>query len=239
MQWRGTYKPSQLNSGGVSRVRAETFPPLAQFRGWATAWYDGDPKAEGTRIYDKPKAEGGAQIGIMRDGKAIRGFFTKSGKVEFESVGLAKKTDANGKAVDTLPVYTPRDWQPSRDFPLYLINWKEASHTHTRTQNNTLLLEIKPTNPLIIHPDTAKRLGVDDGSAVWVESTRGKVKATVKVSPRMHPEVVGLQHGFGHRALGRNAKGRGTADAQLRPVKADPLSGMALHKETCVRVIPA
>src|ERR1019366_7644710 len=95
----------------------------------ATAWYSGDPKAEGTLIYDKPKDDGGAQIGIVLGGKPIRGFFTNSGKVEFESVGLAKKKDANGKKVDSLPVYIPRDWQPSKDFPLYLINWKEASHT--------------------------------------------------------------------------------------------------------------
>jgi hypothetical protein len=55
----------------------------------------------------------------------------------------------------------------------------------------------------------------------------------------MHPEVVGLQHGFGHSALGRLAKGRGTRDGILRPTKADPLSGMSLHKEACVRVRPA
>jgi hypothetical protein len=55
----------------------------------------------------------------------------------------------------------------------------------------------------------------------------------------MHPEVVGLQHGWGHTALGKNAKGRGTPDSQLRPTKADPLSGMALHKEACVKVYKA
>ena len=60
-----------------------------------------------------------------------------------------------------------------------------------------------------------------------------------KTTKRMHPEVVGLQHGFGHTALGRNAKGRGTSDAPLRPTKADPLSGMALHKEACVKVYKA
>src|ERR1035437_5859076 len=35
----------------------------------ATAWYSGDPKAEGTLIYDKPKDDGGAQIGIVLGGK--------------------------------------------------------------------------------------------------------------------------------------------------------------------------
>ena len=204
-----------------------------------TAYFAGEAAAEGTTIYDKPPDKGGKRIGTVIGGKAVRGFATRSGKVEFASEWLGKLKDAEGRAVDPLPVYTPRDWQPSPEYPLYLINWKEASHTHTRTQNNAWLLDIKPTNPLIVHPDTAARLAVADGDEVWVESPYGKVKARVKVSRRIHPEVVGLQHGFGHTALGRMARGRGTSDALLRPTKADPLSGQGLHKETCVRVSKA
>ena len=202
----------------------------------ATAVFDGEPTKNGTLIYDKPKDKGGKQIGTVLDGKPTRGFFTKSGKAEFLSKSLASKPDFTGAKVDALPVYEPRDWLPDRAYPLYLINWKEASHTHTRTQNNPLLLEIKPDNPLVIHPDTARRLGIDDGDDVTVKSKYGTITARAKVSRRIHPEVVGLQHGFGHRALGHLAKGRGTADSVLRPTKADPVSGMALHKEACVRV---
>jgi thiosulfate reductase/polysulfide reductase chain A len=205
----------------------------------ATAWFDGDRKADGTPVYDKPKDDGGKRIGTVLGGRAVRGFFTPSGKVEFAAPALADKPDASGRPVDPLPVYQPRDWQPSGDYPLYLVNWKEASHTHTRTQNNPWLLEIKPDNPLVIHPDTAARLGIADGEQVVVESPHGSVHARVKTTRRMHPEVVGLQHGFGHSALGRLAKGRGTRDGVLRPTKADPLSGMSLHKEACVRVRPA
>ena len=202
----------------------------------ATCWFAGDPGTEGTAIFDKPKDQGGKRIGTVIGGKPVRGFFTRSGKVELSSKWLAAKQDALGRPIDALPVFTPRDWQPTPEFPLYLINWKEASHTHTRTQNNAWLLDIKPENPLIIHPDTAASLGISSGDEVWVESKFGRVRAKVKATKRMHPEVVGLQHGFGHTALGRNAKGRGTSDAPLRPTKADPLSGMALHKEACVKV---
>ncbi|WP_208028464.1 molybdopterin-containing oxidoreductase family protein [Rhabdothermincola sediminis] len=204
----------------------------------ATAYFDGDPTAEGTAIWDKPKDEGGTLIGHIIGGQPRRGFFTESGKVEFVSTSLAGKKDAAGNEVDPLPVYTPRDWQPDRQYPLYLINWKEASHTHSRTQNNAILLELKADNPLVVHPDTAERFGVRDGEQAWVTSPYGRVQARVQVSRRIHPEVVGLQHGFGHRALGRLARGRGTADGVLRPVKADPLSGMALHKEACVTISP-
>jgi thiosulfate reductase/polysulfide reductase chain A len=202
----------------------------------ATAWFDGDPAAEGTKIFDKPKDQGGKRIGTVLSGKAVRGFFTPSGKVEFVSPSLAAKPDARGGPVSALPEYAPRDWQPDREYPLFLINWKEANHTHTRTQNNPWLLEIKPDNPLVIHPTTARRYGIDDDDHVVIESPHGRVTGRARLSERMHPEVVGLQHGFGHTALGRNAKGRGTADGRLRPTKADALSGMSLHKECCVRI---
>jgi thiosulfate reductase/polysulfide reductase chain A len=204
-----------------------------------TAWYEGDPGKDGTLVYDKAKDQGGKVIGVVVVGKAVKGFNTPSRKVEFVTKSLASRQDFTGKPVNPLPVYEPRDWQPTPEYPLYLINWKEASHTHTRTQNNALLLELKPFNPLIIHPDTAARFGVGDGDEVWVESMYGRVKARAKLSRRMHPDVVGLQHGFGHSALGKQAKGRGTTDSPLRPTKSDPLSGMALHKEACVRVTTA
>lgn len=205
----------------------------------ATYWFDGDPKAEGTGIYDKPKDQGGKRVGIVVGDKPVAGFATPSSKIEFVSKTLAGKKDAQGQAINALPVYEPREWQPNAEYPLYHVNWKEASHTHTRTQNNAWLLDIKPDNPLIVHPDTAARYGVADDDEVWVESKYGKVRAKAKTTKRMHPEVVGLQHGFGHTALGSKAKGRGTSDSPLRPTKADPISGQALHKEACVKVYKA
>jgi thiosulfate reductase/polysulfide reductase chain A len=204
-----------------------------------TAVYDGNPKAEGTAIYDKPKDQKGTRIGVMIGGKPVKAFGTKSGKVEFVSKWLAEKPDAEGKPVNPLPVYEPRAWQPTAEYPLYLINWKEANHTHSRTQNNPWLLDIKPDNPMIMNPATAEKHGVRDGELVWVESRHGKVRATVRTTTRIHPEVVGLQHGFGHTALGRLARGRGTGDSPLRPTKSDPLSGQASHKEACVRITRA
>jgi thiosulfate reductase/polysulfide reductase chain A len=209
----------------------------------ASAWYDGAPgpdgrHRDGTLVYDKEKTKGGTVIGIVVGGAVRTGFSTPSRRVEFSSARLGAMKDARGRTIDPLPVYTPRDWQPDKDYPLYLINWKEASHTHSRTQNNPWLLELKPFAPLVIHPDTAARLRIRDGGEVWVESAYGKVRAKVHVTKRIHPEVVGLQHGFGHTALGKLAKGQGTSDAVLRPTLSDPLSGMALHKEACVRVRP-
>ncbi len=200
-----------------------------------------DSIVEGNIVYSK-KEDGTKDkpIGFVKeDGTAMKGFATPSRKIEFYNDGFAKKKDANGNPVNPLPVYEPRDWQPDAEYPLYMINWKEASHTHTRTQNNAILMELKPYNPLMVNKHTAEKFGVSSGDIVWIESKYGKVKGVVKLTEGIHPEVVGLQHGFGHWAQGEIAKGAGTSDAGLRPCKADPLSGQAIHKQCCVKVYKA
>lgn len=194
----------------------------------------GDLEVE--HIYDKPKEQGGKRIGTIVGGRPVRGFMTPTGKVEFVLTLLAGKKDARGQPCPDLPIYVPRDWQPDERYPLYLINWKESTHTHTRTQNNRWLVELTPENPLQINRKTALKMGIREGDIVWVESKFGKVRARAHLTEEIHPEVVGLQHGFGHWAMGRVSKGRGTSDAPLRPTQADPVAGQALHKECCVRV---
>jgi thiosulfate reductase/polysulfide reductase chain A len=181
----------------------------------------------------------GRAVGLWRRGKFVKGWNTPSRLIEFVSAQVAKKQDRQGQPIEALPVFVPRAWRPSSDYPLYLINWKEASHTHSRTQNNPWLMELSGWNPLAINPRTARQLGLKDGDEVWVESPYGKARALVRLTEGIHPEVVGWQHGFGHWALGRVARGKGTADGQFNRTVSDPISGMALHKEVCVRIYKA
>lgn len=181
----------------------------------------------------------GTVIGVMVGGKAYSGFNTPTRKVELYNPGLAKKKDAGGNPLPILPEYRRRDWQPDEKYPFYLVNWKEVSHTHSRTFNNPLLMELQGWNPLYINALTARRLGIDTGDEVWVESSYGKAKAKAQVTQGMHPDVVGWQHGFGHWGFGEVARGKGTADGQFNATKSDPVAGMALHKEVCVKVYKA
>ena len=180
------------------------------------------------------------QIGMLRaDGTAVRGFFTPSGTLELYSRKHETKKDAEGRLLSPLPVYEPREWQPTSEYPLFLINWKEASQTHSRTQNNAFLAELKVTDGLRINTKTAATLGIRAGDWVWVESPHGKVKMQAELTEGIHPEVVGTQHGWGHWALGRIAKGRGAHTGFLAQTKACPISGQSLNKEICVRLSKA
>lgn len=193
---------------------------------------------DGLAIYDKPKDKGGKRIGTIINGKKVRGFYTPSGKVELFAKSLGEKKDANGNLIDALPFYKPPDWQLNAKFPLYLINWKEACHIHTWAQYNAWLLKIKGYNPIVINPESASNNNIEE-DGIWLESPYSKVKGKAKVTKRIHPEVIGAQHGLGHTALGKNAKGRGTNTGVLNVIKSDPISGQALHKEICVKVYKA
>ncbi len=111
--------------------------------------------------------------------------------------------------------------------------------TFTREQYNRWLLELKLENSQQVNRSTAALLGISEGQVVWVGSKYGKTKATAHVTEEVHPQGVGLQHGFGHWAMGKGAKGRGTSDSILRPTHADPIAGEAIHKLCCVRIYNA
>ncbi|MFB3853940.1 MAG: molybdopterin-dependent oxidoreductase [Vicinamibacterales bacterium] len=158
------------------------------------------------------------------------GFATPSKKFEFYS------QDMKDKGLDPLPDFVPTEDRPSAAYPLYIINWKEALHTHSRTMNNRWLMQFHGENELWININRAQTLGIGDGDIVTVENQYGKAQARAKVTRRIHPDVVGMVHGFGHWAGGPFAEGKGTNDGQFVPGKAERLSGMAALKDGAVRV---
>ena len=145
------------------------------------------------------------------------------------------------RSFDALPVYTdPEDAPPNTPgYPLYLVNWKQSEHTHSRTFNNEWLMEMKGTNPCYINKTVADGMGIKDGDAIIVESPTGSVQATAFPTEGIQPNTVGMMHGFGHWALGEIAKGKGTAGGKLAPGKAEAISGQACHKEVAVKISKA
>jgi thiosulfate reductase / polysulfide reductase chain A len=195
--------------------------------------YEIDPNEK-----DEKKAK--KAIGIMIDGVAYKGFDTKTRKIEFYSKWAEGKKDALGNPLEPLPAfYKELDPAPNSDYPLICINWKEALHTHSRSQNNRWLLELKPTNTIYIHPDTATRYGVTDGEEILVVSPWGKAKGRAFITKRIHPLVIGALHGFGRLALGKAAKAAGGfagSSALNKPGHYSGISGQALNKHVIVRI---
>lgn len=63
----------------------------------------------------------------------------------------------------TTPTDSPTSRMTSSPTPLFLINWKETSQTHSRTQNNAWLAELKSTDGFRINAKAAVKLGIRHG----------------------------------------------------------------------------
>ncbi len=90
------------------------------------------------------------------------------------------------------------------DYPLFLISHKTALHTQSRTicYRQALAYEGEPL--LLLNPEDAKSLGLEDNSLVKVFSSSFKegVLARIKLSPRVRPGIVAYPFHYGHTQHG-------------------------------------
>jgi thiosulfate reductase/polysulfide reductase chain A len=84
-------------------------------------------------------------------------------------------------------------------------------------------------NEVWVHPDTAKRHGIQNGVYVRLKNQDNvsSNRIRVRVTERIRPDCVYMVHGFGHTAKGlKHAFGKGASDSQLiTQYVTDPLMG--------------
>jgi len=97
-------------------------------------------------------------------------------------------------------------WKPcfayrtrGEEFNLFAINYKVPIQSHGVLRSNPMLRQLTNSHGLdvaLMHPETARSRGISEGDEVWIETAKGrKVKSLIRLSERLHPEVVAtLQH---------------------------------------------
>jgi molybdopterin-containing oxidoreductase family iron-sulfur binding subunit len=89
-----------------------------------------------------------------------------------------------------------------------------------------------------IHPKTAEKLGIKQGSIINVESEHGTLKVQAVVIKSIHPDVIAIPMGQGHEEYGRYAKNRGVNPMKLlNPVREEKTGELAMYA-TRVKVSP-
>ncbi|MBB73149.1 MAG: hypothetical protein CMJ75_01405 [Planctomycetaceae bacterium] len=136
----------------------------------------------------------GVGIGIMQDGRPVRGFKTPSRKFEIRSLFVQKigrnqdcseliaqsgmtrtrNRHANHQGhdleVDPMPSwFQPQEHTGLADDELVMTSFKWNVHNHGRTMNLKWLAEIVHSNPAWLNPRTAEQHGLEDGD--WIEIT--------------------------------------------------------------------
>ncbi len=96
--------------------------------------------------------------------------------------------------------------QPA-EYDLYCTNWKTPLRPFGigGPEENPAIYEIlKMTDPyslsIWMNPSTAVAKGISDGDTIVVESYKGKMSGKVKLTGRIHPEVVGVGGNYGRRS---------------------------------------
>jgi anaerobic selenocysteine-containing dehydrogenase len=144
-----------------------------------------------------PDDAGRRPVGVLVDGVVRRGFPTPSGRLEFYSSTLASW----GWPEHALPGYIRSHVHPSALGPdeLVLIStFRLPTQIHTRSANAKWLAELSHTNPLWVHPDDARRLGIErSGDLVRVETEIGHFVLKAWITEGIRPGVVACSHHMG------------------------------------------
>jgi anaerobic selenocysteine-containing dehydrogenase len=127
----------------------------------------------------------------------IKGFSTPSRKFELYSTLLERW------GYDPLPQYREPPESPFstpelfKEYPYILITGKRLpGFFHTENRQVPWLRELHREPTVEIHPDTAKKEGIDDGDWVFIESARGKVKQRAKYFAGLDPRIVSAEHAW-------------------------------------------
>lgn len=115
--------------------------------------------------------------------------FKKLPSGNLDGVTNAADTDISGKAKIFFRPYAAPVEVPDHDYDMWLSTGRVLEHWHSGTMTRRVreLHWAVPAALIFMHPDDAKSRGLKQDSIAWIESRRGKVKATVETDGRNHP----------------------------------------------------
>jgi formate dehydrogenase major subunit/formate dehydrogenase alpha subunit len=144
-----------------------------------------------------------------------------------------------GPMVGTAPFqtiqYRPSDELPCEEYPLLMSTGRILYHYNvgTQTRRDEGLNMKRAANFVEMHPEDARRLGLQDGDMVTVQSRRGEIQATVLPSPRMQRGCVWMPFHFAESNTNRLTNDAGdarTGTGEYKVCAVRVLSGSAAAK---------
>jgi anaerobic selenocysteine-containing dehydrogenase len=135
-------------------------------------------------------------IGILKGkweyrGYEKKGFNTPSGKVEIYSQQLKEW------GYDPLPSYQDLPESPLlKEYPLIFTSAKDPFYFHSAYRNISSLRKLSPEPIVLIHPETASYLGIDEGDWVSIETKQGTIRQKAKLNKEIDPRLIVLSFGW-------------------------------------------
>lgn len=89
---------------------------------------------------------------------------------------------------------------------ILLIGRRHVRSNNSWMHNSQRLVKGKSRCTLMLHPETAKQQGIEQGQLVKVTSRVGSVNIEAEITDELMPGVVSIPHGFGHGRKGIKQK---------------------------------
>jgi len=154
------------------------------------------------------------RVGVVVNGKAVQGFPTPSGKLEFFSTTLKewkwpeyaipiypRTKEERKKMVHIVSQVHHESIDRENGEFILLPTFRLPTLIHTRTNGAKWLHEISHTNPVWLNPVDAERLGVKTGDLVKLSTEIGFFVDKVWVTEGIRPGVVACSHHLGRWRL--------------------------------------
>jgi len=146
----------------------------------------------------------GQVVGVMVDGEVKVGIATPSRKLEFYQPTMAEW--GWSEIEYTVPHYLKSHVHPdnidrAKGEMLLLPTFRLPTLVHTRSANAKWLYEISHRNPVWMHHEDARRIGVVSDDLVKVETEIGYFVGKVWVTEGIRPGVVAMSHHLGRWRL--------------------------------------
>ena len=161
---------------------------------------------------------------------------TTTGKAQLYCPDLEEAYKEFGDAFSPMPIYTDPEMPKADEFRM--LFGRTPHHSHVRTQNNPVLLELQDSSPIWMHPEDAKKLRLKDGQNVKLLNTKTGFKSNfekLNVTKRIKQGCVFVHYGFGRHTKQMNQKGIDTQYFVSNGV--DPISGAAAFHNGFVKVV--
>ena len=94
------------------------------------------------------------------------------------------------------------DKKPTPQYPLFLIGRRHLRDNNSWMHNSARLVRGRNRCTLMIHPEDAHALGIDNQQVVKISSRVGSVEIAAELTDTMMRGVVSMPHGYGHARAG-------------------------------------
>ncbi|MBY0400614.1 molybdopterin-dependent oxidoreductase [Myxococcota bacterium] len=147
-----------------------------------------------------------------KPGLSLKGLRDVGGLVDLGPLKprLPEALKTPGRRIDLAPDYVTADVprlraalaDAKRADRLLLVGRRQVRNMNTWLHNAQVLAKGRERCTLLVHPDDARRFGLEHGGKARVRSRSGEIVTQVEVSDEMMQGTVSLPHGFGHTRPG-------------------------------------